>query len=113
MDKNPRFPHHLKILRPILDANGDFLTDEQGNPREEVVFESVFGYRTQTSNTRTKGEVIESDYKIALPWTDFHIRTRDLLEITDYTHTYRGEVIKAITYNPMFGTTLWYNERKI
>lgn len=109
---NPRFPHKFKVLRPQVDTHGEYVTDTDGNPLMQVVFEGKFGYRTQTSNSRTKGEVYESDYKIALPWSDFDFRTKDILELTDYTRTYQGEVVKPTTYNVFAGTNIWFNERK-
>lgn len=109
-DMNPRFPHHLRVLRAQFDEMGVPMTDDNGDPMYELVHESSFGYRTQTLNTSASGEVIVADHKIALPRTLVTILTGDILEVTDYTRSYRAYVVKAITYN--LGTNLWIEEAK-
>lgn len=132
---NPRFPHTLRVLREKLEADGTPAIDDEGNPVEEVVpitavimsdgdptfnadgsfrtevVETMnFGYRTNTMNTRQAGDVIVSDYKIALPMFLTPLYPGDILEITDYSRSYRGKVVKQITYN--IGSNIWFDEIK-
>lgn len=109
-DINPRFPHTLRVLRCAADSLGVPITDENGNPKEDVIYESSFGYRSQTLGTTTSGSVVKADYKIAMPKTTADIRTGDILEVTDYTRSYRGVVVKYITFN--LGTNIWFDEVK-
>lgn len=128
---NPRFPHRLSVLRPkrvgdsyVLDDNGDPvyetvtlkkvrfmdwepMKDENGFITDDVT-ELEYGYRVSTKNTSDTVDVITSAYKIATPMIVTEIKHGDILMLTDYNRTYRGDVIKVTTFN--WGTNIWFNE---
>ena len=135
MAYNPRFPYTLKVLRAVLDENGEPVFDGNADPSYEVLTLPVaeyeaqmpkrgkdgvpvtyetsvfpFGYRQQTANAVINGDVIIAEMKIACPLIIGEIRTKDLLEMTDDDRTFRAEVVKKINTN--FGTNIWYNEVK-
>ncbi len=135
MAYNPRFPYTLKVLRAVMDENGEPVFDENANPtyvaqefpvadyemqmpkREKdgtpvtrTLTSIPFGYRQQTANAVINGDVIIAEMKIACPLVIGDIRTKDLLEMTDDDRTFRAEVVKKINTN--FGTNIWYNEVK-
>ena len=132
---NPRFPHTLRVWRFRKDDNGEPITDDEGNPIQEVVvLEKVvmidyapvvlsdgsfstelvdtinFGYRTQGKNTRDTVDVVVSDFKLSTPMFLNHLNPGDMVEITDYERTFWGEVVKKATYN--LGSNIWINEVK-
>lgn len=136
MSYNPRWPHTLKVLSESLDANGIPVTDSDGkpvrgsvslkmavydpywNPRfcsdgsvmTETVTDLPWGYRTATGGLKTSGEVIVADYKVSTPMLLTEIPTGAVLELTDYTHTFRVKLLKMTTYN--WGTNLWLDNIK-
>ena len=130
MAYNPRFPFTLKVLRAVMDENGEPVFDENANPvYESVAFpvaryekelpvrdsttemtEIPFGYRQQTANAVINGDVIIAEMKIACPLFFGEVHTKDLLEMTDDDRTFRAEVVKKNNTN--FGTNIWYNEVK-
>ena len=130
MAYNPRFPFTLKVLRAVLDENGEPVFDENANPTYEAVAfpvaeyrknmplldsltemtEIPFGYRQQTANAIINGDVIIAEMKIACPLFFGAVLTKDLLELTDDDRTFRAEVVKKNNTN--FGTNIWYNEVK-
>lgn len=130
---NPRFPHTLRVWRSRKDANGEPITDEEGNASYEVVMlkkvvmvdneplmcsnggfvtekvESInFGYRTQGKNTRDTVDVVVSDFKLATPMFLTPLEPGDKVEMRDYERTYWGEVVKKATFN--LGSNIWVNE---
>lgn len=133
---NPRWPHTLTILGESLDTNGLPVTDDNGDPVENVLpvericYDSAWnplrsadgsfktetvssvpwGYRTSTGGIKASGEVIVADYKISCPMLLTDIPTGTLLSLTDSTHTFRATVLKATTYN--WGTNLWIDNVK-
>lgn len=132
---NPRFPHTLRMILPNVDSHGDPVTDDEGNPIEtygeivcgiirdnvpqkgangrfltEVKTEIPFGYRTSTGNSKTSGDVVVCDYKLACPAFFTPMPTGTVLELTDYSRTYRVSVVKQTTYN--FGSNIWVDEIK-
>lgn len=132
---NPRFPYTLQVLRAALDENGEPVFDENADPVYDVLSFPVaeyeaqmpkrnksgvpvtkelatipFGYRQQTANAVTNGDVIIAVMKIACPLIIGEIRTKDLLEMTDDDRTFRVEVVKKENTN--FGTNIWYTEVK-
>ncbi|MFA6717697.1 MAG: hypothetical protein WCS15_01320 [Prevotella sp.] len=132
---NPRFPYSLKVLRNSIDANGDPILDENGDPSEtpvvltkvlmrdeepvmdaegkfitEEVTNISFGYRTASQNTHTSGDVVVSDYKIATPMFLNPLEVGDILELTDYDRTFRGKVVKKQTFN--LGSNIWFDDIK-
>ena len=135
MAYNPRFPYSLRVLRAVMDENGEPTFDSDANPVYETVAFQVaeyeaqmpkrdkdgdllleerstipFGYRQQTANAVINGDVIIAEMKIACPLIIGMINTKDLLEMTDDDRTFRAEVVKKINTN--FGTNIWYNEVK-
>lgn len=135
MAYNPRFPYTLKVLRAVMDENGEPVFDENadptyvaqeflvadyemqmpkrekdGTPVTRTLTSIPFGYRQQTANAVINGDVIIAEMKIACPLVIGEIRTKDLLEMTDDDRTFRAEVVKKINTN--FGTNIWYNEVK-
>lgn len=131
---NPRFPHSLVVKRPRF-VNGDIYTNVNG----DIIYDTVpltcvemfdnepvrdvdgnfvtfekdsieFGYRTSSRSSRTEGDVIVADFRIACPMFLTEIKTDDILELTDYDRTYRGTVIKKTTFN--LGTNIWFDEIK-
>lgn len=133
---NPRWPHTFTVIAESLDENGIPVVNEKGkpirgsmtvdrivydpqwNPRfrpdgsflTETVLDVPWGYRTATGGLRTSGEVIVADYKISTPMLLTDIPTGTILEMRDYTHTFRVKVLKMTTYN--WGTDLWVDNIK-
>lgn len=87
---------------PQKDADGNFLT--------EVKTSLKFGYRTSTGNSKTSGDVTVCDSKIACPMFFTPMPTGSVLELTDYSRTYRATVVKQTTYN--LGSNIWIDEIK-
>lgn len=136
MPYNPRWPNTFKVVVESLDANGLPVTDDDGNPvtgtmaLERIVYDSgynpirlsggrfktesvdvmPFGYRTSTGGLKTAGEVIVADYKVSCPMLLTELVTGTVLEMTDYTHTFRAKVLKMTTYN--WGTNIWLDNIK-
>lgn len=136
MPYNPRWPHTFKVVTESLDADGLPVTDDEGNPvtgttaLERIVYDSGYnpirlsggrfqtesvdvmpwGYRTSTGGLKTAGEVIVADYKVSCPMLLTELVTGTVLEMTDYTHTFRAKVLKMTTYN--WGTNLWLDNIK-
>ena len=121
---NPRFPHTLRMIVQKTDSFGNPVTDEEGNPIEsdaeivcavmrdniplkdsdgnfltEVKTSLKFGYRTSTGNSKTSGDVIVCDSKITCPMFFTPMPTGTVLELADYSRTYRVQVVKQMTYN--------------
>ena len=69
-----------------------------------------WGYRTSTGGLKTAGEVIVADYKVSCPMLLTELVTGTVLEMTDYTHTFRAKVLKMTTYN--WGTNIWLDNIK-
>lgn len=133
---NPRWPHTFRVLSESLDSDGmpvvnsdgipvrserqleRVVYDPQWNPRRnpdgsfvtETVTEMPWGYRTATGGLHTSGEVIVADYKVSCPMMLSEIETGTILEMTDYTHSFRTKVLKMTTYN--WGTNLWLDNVK-
>lgn len=133
---NPRWPHTFVVLTETLDENGLPVTDSDGkpvrgsmtlerivydpqwNPRfhgdgtfvTETVTEMPWGYRTATGGLKTSGDVIVADYKVSTPMLLTELPTGTVLEMTDYTHTFRAKLLKMTTYN--WGTDLWLDNIK-
>lgn len=133
---NPRWPHTFRVLSESLDSDGNPVVDSQGKPvmasrsLERVVYdpawnprrrpdgsfvtdwtdEMPWGYRTATGGLHSSGEVIVADYKVSCPMMLTEIETGTVLELTDYTHTFRAKIMKMTTYN--WGTNLWLNNVK-
>ena len=136
MTYNPRWPHTFKVVSESLDADGLPVTDENGDPVvgtmslerivygddydprrrpdgsfvTEMVDEMPWGYRTSTGGLHTAGEVIVADYKCSCPMLLTELPTGTVLEMTDYTHTFRAKLLKMTTYN--WGTNLWLDNVK-
>lgn len=132
---NPRFPHTLKMVAYKTDGHGEPVTDDWGNPIEtyveiekavlkdgipvkdgegkfitETVDSLPFGYRTSTGNTKTSGDVVVCDYKLACPVFFTQMQAGTVLELTDYIRTYRVVVVKQTVFN--FGTNIWVDDIK-
>lgn len=133
---NPRWPHTFRVLSESLDSNGLPVTDTEGKPirepmplekavydskwnptfgsdgniRTELVTDMPWGYRTATGGLKTAGEVIVADYKVSTPMLLTELPTGTILEMKDYTHTFRAKVLKMTTYN--WGTNLWLDNIK-
>lgn len=130
---NPRFPFTFRAFRARLDENGDPSPDDNGRPVYEPlaleacvmsdwepvrdpdggfvtewVDEMPFGYRTSSENTRSQGDVVESDYRLACPMFLTPLSPGDVLEMRDHTREYRAEVVKQTTFN--LGTNVWVKE---
>lgn len=133
---NPRWPHTFRVLAESLDKDGIPVTDEDGKPArgcmtlERIVYDPAWnprfradgrfetekvtrmpwGYRTSTGGLKTAGEVIVADYKVSCPMLLTELPTGTVLEMTDYTHTFRAKLLKMTTYN--WGTNLWLDNIK-
>lgn len=133
---NPRWPHTFRVVVESLDANGLPVTDANGDPvvgsmqLEKIVYDSAWnptrnpdgsfvtemvtdmpwGYRTSTGGLRTAGEVIVADYKVSTPMMLTELPTGTILQMTDYTHTFRAKILKMTTYN--WGTNMWLDNIK-
>ena len=133
---NPRWPHTFRVVVESLDSNGLPVTDANGDPvvgsmqLEKVVYDSgwnptrnpdgsfvtemvtdmPWGYRTSTGGLKTAGEVIVADYKVSTPMMLTELPTGTILQMTDYTHTFRAKLLKMTTYN--WGTNMWLDNIK-
>lgn len=133
---NPRWPHTFRVVVESLDSNGLPVTDANGDPvvgsmqLEKIVYDSAWnptrrpdgsfvtemvtdmpwGYRTSTGGLKTAGEVIVADYKVSTPMMLTELPTGTVLQMTDYTHTFRVKILKMTTYN--WGTNLWLDNIK-
>ena len=133
---NPRWPHTFRVVVEPLDSNGLPVTDANGDPVvgsmqvEKIVYDSgwnptrnpdgsfvtemvtdmPWGYRTSTGGLKTAGEVIVADYKVSTPMMLTELPTGTILEMTDYTHTFRAKLLKMTTYN--WGTNMWLDNIK-
>lgn len=133
---NPRWPHTFRVVVESLNANGLPVTDANGDPvvgsmqLEKIVYDSAWnptrnpdgsfvtemvtdmpwGYRTSTGGLRTAGEVIVADYKVSTPMMLTELPTGTILQMTDYTHTFRAKILKMTTYN--WGTNMWLDNIK-
>ena len=133
---NPRWPHTFRVVVEPLDGNGVPVTDSNGDPvvgsmqLEKIVYDSgwnptrnpdgsfvtemvtdmPWGYRTATGGLRTAGEVIVADYKVSTPMMLTELPTGTILQMTDYTHTFRAKILKMTTYN--WGTNIWLDNIK-
>ena len=75
-----------------------------------MVTDVPWGYRTATGGLKAAGEVIVADYKMSCPMLLTELPTGTILEMTDYSHTFRAKVMKMTTYN--WGTNLWLDNIK-
>jgi hypothetical protein len=132
---NPQFPFTMRVLRSGVDAHGDPIVDDEGNPTEVAVkltavvmydnqptfdadgnfiteeVDSInFGYRQSSMNTMRQGDVIVSDYKISCPMFLTPLNPGDTLELTDYEKTFRGVVVKKDCFN--LGVLIWFDRIK-
>lgn len=133
---NPRWPHTFRVVVEPLDSNGLPVTDANGDPVvgsmqvEKIVYDSgwnptrnpdgsfvtemvtdmPWGYRTSTGGLKTAGEVIVADYKVSTPMMLTELPTGTILQMTDYTHTFRAKLLKMTTYN--WGTNMWLDNIK-
>lgn len=133
---NPRWPHTFRVEVESLDENGLPVTDADGEPVvgsmqiEKIVYDSgwnptrnpdgslatemvedmPWGYRTATGGLKTAGEVIVADYKVSTPMMLTELETGTVLQMTDYTHTFRAKILKMTTYN--WGTNIWLDNIK-
>ncbi len=132
---NPQFPFTMRVLRGGVDAHGDPIVDDEGNPTEVAVklaavvmydnqptfdadgnfiteeVDSInFGYRQSSMNTMRQGDVIVSDYKISCPMFLTPLNPGDILELTDYEKTFRGVVVKKDCFN--LGVLIWFDRIK-
>lgn len=133
---NPRWPHTFRVVVESLDANGLPVTDANGDPvvgsmqLEKIVYDSAWnptrnpdgsfvtemvtdmpwGYRTSTGGLHTSGDVIVADYKVSVPMMLTELPSGTILQMTDYTHTFRAKLLKMTTYN--WGTNMWLDNIK-
>jgi hypothetical protein len=133
---NPRWPHTFRVVVEPLDANGLPVTDANGDPvvgsmqLEKIVYDSAWnptrnpdgsfvtemvtdmpwGYRTSTGGLHTSGDVIVADYKVSVPMMLTELPSGTILQMTDYTHTFRAKLLKMTTYN--WGTNMWLDNIK-
>lgn len=133
---NPRWPHTFRVVVEPLDSDGMPVTDANGDPivgsmqLEKIVYDSgwnptrnpdgsfvtemvtdmPWGYRTATGGLKASGEVIVADYKVSTPMMLTELPTGTILQMTDYTHTFRAKLLKMTTYN--WGTNMWLDNIK-
>ena len=133
---NPRWPHTFRVVFEPLDSDGMPVTDANGDPivgsmqLEKIVYDSgwnptrnpdgsfvtemvtdmPWGYRTATGGLKASGEVIVADYKVSTPMMLTELPTGTILQMTDYTHTFRAKLLKMTTYN--WGTNMWLDNIK-
>lgn len=129
---NPRFPYYLQVLRPSEDKYGSPVFDDRGEAiRSGVTFkvaeyangmpkrvkgvlqyyktsEIPYGYRQQTANALTSGDVLVTKMKIACPLIIGEIKAGDVLRLTDSDRTFEVTVVKKVNTN--FGTNIWYDD---
>ena len=125
----------MKVLIPVVDVSGNVVYDAKGDMtytpmtlkvvtmfdgdpliRTDGTFETTdatsiaFGYRSASENTRTSGDVIVADHKLATPMFITPVMAGDLVELTDYDRTYKATIVKKIDSN--WGSNVWVNEVK-
>lgn len=123
---NPRFPHTLRVWRDTgADSDGDPIREivklkkvividdipqlrSDGSFDFDLVSTIEFGYRTDSMNTSTAGDVEVGDFKIALPMFITPLDSGYWLELTDYDRTYWGRVVKKTSSN--LGSNIWFSE---
>lgn len=134
-DRNPRFPHRLSVKR-ALTSNGEPVFDEYGNPVYQTVVLAIvalsdgymmrdadgnpiisdyaeeiqFGYRTNSRNAQTYGDVVNYDRELHCPPFLAELTFDDIVEITDYDRTYKARLVDKRTFN--WGTNLFITEIK-
>ena len=130
---NPRFPHTLRVMRVRKNSYGEPATDDNGHPifdtvplakvvmrgdspvigadgrfETEMVETISYGYRSQGKDTRDSADVESSDYKLATPMFLTPLDSSDIILMTDYDRTFKGEVVRKATFN--LGSNIWVNE---
>ena len=90
---NPRFPHNIIITRAVVDENGTPITDANGTPIYFTVLESVCGKRQLDRTVDINADILETDYKVAIPRSKVVINQKDFILFTD---SYTGETIDGI-----------------
>jgi len=131
---NPRFPHQLKVYRPVKDGNGNYVLDSNGDATYSLVELSIValsdgwmmrdsngspiigsvsttiacGYRTNTRNLAEMGDVVVYNITLHTPPFTTPLYFDDILEITDYERAFRAKCVKKMTFN--WGTDIWYDE---
>lgn len=109
MTDNPRFPHHVQIIRELKDENGDPVLDERGDPVTDIVFESECR-NYPSSKSSWKAEVVSSDYVISLPVHDFDIKVGDTVVAKEKIREMTGNVVDSYVNN--LGANIWCNFNK-
>jgi hypothetical protein len=107
---NPRFPHNVMITRALLDENGSPVTDANAEPVYFTVLESVCGRRQLDRTVDINADILETDYKIAIPKVEVAINQKDSILFTD---GYTGETIDGIvSASPLsnFGRNIFFRK---
>ena len=100
----------MELSRIVYDAGYNPRRNPDGTFVTESDSQMPWGYRTSTGGLKTAGEVIVADYKVSCPMMLTELPTGTVLEMTDYTHTFRAVLLKMTTYN--WGTNLWLDNVK-
>lgn len=103
---NPRFPHSVLVYRAEID-----LSSEEQAATKDVILDSECRHEVR-ERAYTRGEVVMSNYQLALPRHKVAIVTGDSLEVTlpDEGRTITGVVVDSRVGT--MGANIWYNEIK-
>ena len=100
----------MELTRIVYDSAWNPRRNPDGSFVTEMVTDMPWGYRTSTGGLKTSGEVIVADYKVSTPMMLTELPTGTVLQMTDYTHTFRAKLLKMTTYN--WGTNMWLDNIK-
>ena len=100
----------MELTRIVYDSAWNPRRNPDGSFVTEMVTDMPWGYRTSTGGLKTAGEVIVADYKVSVPMMLTELPSGTILQMTDYTHTFRAKLLKMTTYN--WGTNMWLDNIK-
>jgi len=105
---NTRYPHKFEILSSQKDDD-EYVLDADGHVIQAVTFSSICGLRTDNKYSDINSKVVDSDYKLAMPYHTHVIQVGDSIKFTNLLNgeVVTGKVIKSAITN--FGCNVWFN----
>ena len=90
---NPRFPHRIVISRAQVDIYGTPVTDDNGDPLDEIVLNEKCGLRNITEADINSG-IAQTDVKVCLELpTTIQIWKVEVTDKVSFTNTQTGDTI--------------------
>lgn len=102
---NPRFPHHVTIVRDI-----NIGTKAMPKVEGKTILESKCRNYLSSTRGKEKSEVLVSEYTISLPRHTVLVKPGDKVVIHDVTGEIKGTVVDAQVNN--LGANIYYNSVK-